>query len=93
MTIAEAAHKCGFITNLEYLLDVFELEGTLAYVVLRAEWVVDARHGGGLVDAIRDARVEVVGLVSVKWSSAHDTILMELQDLTVVVQEVKQNIT
>ena len=65
MAIAEATHKRGLVANLEDLLNVLELERALAHVVLWIQRVINAGNSAGLIHALRNPWVEVVGLAPV----------------------------
>lgn len=88
VTITEATQESALVPNFEDLLDLMEMEGALGHVVLRVQWIVNARYLILGPKDIWNPVVEVLGLHHIARWPTHDIVLGKLEHLSIVVKEV-----
>lgn len=85
------------VTNLEDFLDVKELKRTLSHIILWTQWIIDAWRRGHTVQILSSSPwIEVSGRLyhsGILGAFAHDAILICIKHLSIVVQEVKQDVS
>lgn len=94
VTIAEASKESRLVTNFENLLNILELESTLANVVSSVQWIVNDWNSCRLIHGyLRNQIVKIVWFSHVPRFFAHYSVFMVLKSGSIIVQKVKQNIS